>query len=229
VRHALARARENARSVREALTKEVFSNLNEVYREIDRSRRRAGRDPVAAQQEVVRIHGAILTTLGAIEHTMSRDQGWTFMKLGEALERTQRTLLVLQAKLPVLGKVATADLPLFYARWRALLRSVASLENYRGAQGGRLDPELIARFLLFDRAAPRSVLCGVNRIRGYLDRLPGGQVTSEADRVLGRLHATLSYDDEALFAKSDLSGFCAQAAESLTTAHAAITREYFPS
>ncbi len=229
VRHSLARARENARSVREALTKEVFGNLNEVYRELDGSRRRAGRDPVAAQQEVVRIHGAILTTLGAMEHTMSRDQGWNFMKLGEALERTQRTLLVLRAKLPVLAQEAGADLPLFYARWRGLLRSVASLENYRRARGGQLDPEQIARFLLFDRAAPRSVLCGVNRIRGYLDRLPGGQATSEADRVLGRMHATLSYDDDTILTKSDLPGFCAQAAESLAAAHRAIAREYFPS
>jgi uncharacterized alpha-E superfamily protein len=229
VRHSLARARENARSVREALTKEVFSNLNEMYRDLDRSRRRAARDPVAAQQEVVRTHGAILTTLGAMEHTMSRDQGWNFMKLGEALERAQRTLLVLRAKLPVLSQYGGADLPLFYARWRGLLRSVASLENYRGSRGGQLDPARIAQFLLFDGTAPRSVLCGVNRIRGYLDRLPGGQTTSEADRILGRLHAALRYDDDTILTKSDLPGFCAQAADSLTAAHEAIARQYFPS
>lgn len=229
VRHSLAQARENARSVREALTKEVFGNLNEVYRGLDRSRRRAARDPVSARQEVVRVHGAILTTLGAIEHTMSRDQGWNFMKLGEALERAQRTLLVLRAKLPVLAhEGVSADLPLFYARWRGLLRSVASLENYRSAHGGRLDPEQIVRFLLFDRAAPRSVLCGVTRIRGYLDRLPGGSATSEADRILGRLHATLSYDDESILGKTELPGFCATSAECLVASHDAIVRQYFP-
>jgi len=178
---------------------------------------------------VVRIHGAILTTLGAIEHTMSRDQGWNFMKLGEALERAQRTLLVLRAKLPALAQEDLSDLPLFYARWRGLLRSVASLENYRAARGGQINPEQIVRFLLFDRSAPRSVLCGVNRIRGYLDRLPGGQATSEADRILGRLHATLSYDDDTIFTKLELPGFCAQAAERLAAAHEAIVREYFPS
>ena len=229
VRHSLGQARENARSVREALTKEVFLNLNEAYRQLDRSRRRAARDPVSARQEVVRIHGAILTTLGAIEHTMSRDQGWNFMKLGEAIERVQRTLLVLRAKLPVLAQEGSPDLPLFYARWRGLLRSVASLENYRVARGGQLDPEQIVRFLLFDRSAPRSVLCGVNRIRGYLDRLPGGHATSEVDRILGRLHATLSYDDEAIMTKSELPVFCAESAAGLVAAHEAIVREHFPS
>lgn len=229
VRHSLAQARENARSVREALTKEVFGNLNEVYRELDRSRRRAARDPVSARQEVVRIHGAILTTLGAIEHTMSRDQGWNFMKLGEAIERVQRTLLVLRAKLPVLAQEGSADLPLFYARWRGMLRSVASLENYRSARGGQLDPDQIVRFLLFDRAAPRSVLCGISRIRGYLDRLPGGQATSEADRILGRMHAMLSYDDEEILTRSELPGFCAESADGLVAAHDAIARQYFPS
>jgi len=229
VRHSLAQARENARSVREALTKEVFGNLNEAYRELDRSRRRASRDPVSARQEVVRIHGALLTTLGAIELTMSRDQAWNFMKLGEALERTQRTLLVLRAKLPALATETGADVPLVYARWRGLLRSVGSLENYRAARGGQIDPEQIVRFLLFDRTAPRAVLCGVNRIRGYLDRLPGGQATSEADRILGRLHATLSYDDDAILGKLELPGFCAEAAQRLAAAHEAIVREYFPS
>jgi len=229
VRASLGRARENARSVREALTKEVYGNLNEAYRELGRSRRRAARDPVAAQQEVVRTHVSILTTLGAIEHTMSRDQGWSFMKLGEALERVQRTLLVLRTKLPLLAAAPTEDSPLFYARWRGLLRAIASLENYRSAQGGQLQPDAVVRFLLFDPSTPRSVLCGVNRIRGYLDRLPGGQATSDADRLLGRLHATLRYEDETLLAQGDLPGFCTAAAEALSLAHEALAREYFPS
>lgn len=228
VRHSLARARENARSIREALTKEVFSNLNELHRELARPRRISG--PIAGQEVVASTHQAILTTLGAIEHTMSRDQGWVFMKLGEAMERTRRTLLVLRAKLPTLALDAgDAGLPLYYARWRGLLRSLASLENYRMTHGARLEPETVIRFLLFDRVAPRSVYVGVTRLVRYLDQLPGGERTSEADRTLGRLHAALTWNDDEIVRKGDLVEFCAEAAAQLGVAHGAIAREYFPS
>ena len=175
------------------------------------------------------VHRSILTTLGAVEHTLSRDEGWSFMKLGEAIERTQRTLLVMRSKLPSLQvEGASADLPVFYARWRGLLRSVASLENYRAAQGGDLEPERVMRFLLFDATAPRSALCGVNRIRGYLDRLPGGAVVSEADRILGQIHAALVYDNDRILAKDGVHEFCAETSERLGAAHEALSRQYFP-
>lgn len=228
VRHSLGRARENARVVREALTREVFADLNECHLELDRLRRRRPRDPAVARDGVSRIHRSVITVLGSVEHTLSRDQGWTFMKLGEAMERTRRTLMVLSAKLPGLApRAERSDLPLFYARWRGLLRSVASLENYRALHGGDLVPERVIRFLLFEPTAPRSVLCGVTRLRTYLDRLPGGSGISDADRVLGRLHAALTYDDDRIL-KQDVAGFAAEAVAQLAAVHEAVARQYFP-
>lgn len=228
VRHSLASARENARAVREALTREVFASLNECHLDLERLRRRRLRDPVAAQNEIARVHRTVLEILGSMEHTLSRDQGWTFLKLGEAMERTRRTLMVLHAKLPGLHSAAgRADLPLFNARWRSLLRSVASLENYRARHGGDLVPEQVIEFLLFEPDAPRSVLCGVNRLRTYLDRLPGGPQVSEADRVLGRLHALLSYDGDRVM-KQDVASTATELVGQLSIAHDAICRQYFP-
>jgi uncharacterized alpha-E superfamily protein len=228
VRHSLGRARENARSIREALTREVFEDLNESHRELERLRRRGLRDPAAAHDEVARTHRSILTALGSIEHTLSRDQGWTFMKLGEAIERTQRTLMVLQAKLPRLAaRGESRDLPLLYARWRGLLRSVASLENYRARHGGDLQPQRVVRFLLLEPTAPRSMLCGVSRICGYLERLPRNPGIGEAERVVGRLRAALLYDAAAILEK-DVAGFCAESVQQLAVAHETIVRQYFP-
>lgn len=228
VRHSVAHARENARSVREALTREVYSDLNECHLDLERLRRRGLRDPVAARSEVARINRSVITILGSIEHTLSRDQGWTFLKLGEAMERTRRTLLVLQAKLPALSSQAErSDLPLFYARWRGLLRGVASLENYRARHGGDLDPGRVVNFLLFEPTAPRSVQCGATRLRAYLDQLPGGGSVSDADRILGRLHAALTYECDRIM-KQDVAGFAAETAQQLLLAHDAITRQYFP-
>jgi uncharacterized alpha-E superfamily protein len=229
VRNSVGLARENGRSVREALTREVFSNLNEGYLELEELRRHPPRDSVSAQGEVARTHRRLLTTLGSIENTLTRDQGWTFMKLGEAIERTRRTLLVLCAKLPTLRAApAEGDLPLFYARWRGLLRSVASLENFRRAHGAQLVPERVVRFLLFDRLAPRSALCGVSRIANYLRQLPGGAGPSGAERIVGKLLARLTYEDDEIMREPDPVRFCHGVVNELTAAHDAVCRQYFP-
>lgn len=225
----LARARENVRGVREALTREVFLHLNECYRELDERRRRRLRDPVVGHDLAARTHRDILTTLGAMENTLSRDEGWTFMKLGESMERTLRTLLVLRAKLPgLLADPEGTDVPLLYARWRSLLRMLASLENYRRVHGAGLVSERVVRFLLFDRLTPRSVCCGVARMQGYLRQLPGSEPMGEAPRVVGRLQARLTFEDDRIMANPDPKIFCDEIEAQLGLAHEALSRQYFP-
>jgi len=227
VHSTLARARENARGVREAVTREIFENLNEAYQDL--KRRRRFRDRVVALETVVKSHRAILTTLGAIEHTLSRDQGWTFMKLGEVMARTLRTLLVLRAKLPGLRSAAGADLPLYYARWRSLLRCVASLENYRRVEGSQVDPDAVVRFLLFDPVAPRSVRCGLARMKRSIDALPRASTITRPARVAGTLLARIEYNDEEIMEEPNLTPFCDELIQEIHTLHDALEREYFPS
>jgi uncharacterized alpha-E superfamily protein len=227
VRHSLGRARENARSIREALTQEVFSNLNEAFRSLEDHSRKGIVDPAISAEVVAKTHRAILTTLGAIEHTLSRDQGWTFMKFGEALERTLRTLMILRAKLPQLRTSAgSLDLPIFYARWRCLLRSVGSLENFRRQHGAGLDPDEVVRFLLFDPHTPRSIHCGLTRVKAYLEQLPDGR-HSKAARIAGRLVATITYEDDRILAKPDLADFCDETTLALGAIHEAVESQYF--
>lgn len=227
VLNSLGRARENGRAVREALTREVFLNLNEAYRALDERRRKSTRDPVATLDAVADTHRAILTALGAMEHTLTRDQGWTFLKLGEAIERTLRTLEVLRVKLPGLRERENqVDLPLYYARWRALLRSVASLENFRRVHGASLDPRAVVHFLLFDSVTPRSVRCGVVRMKNYLDQLPSGRDMSQAQRIIGKALATVSYEDDRIMSSPDLGDACEQLIQELEALHVALDRHY---
>jgi len=228
VRHSLARARDNARSVREALTREVFLDLNEAFRNLERLGRRLPRDPVRAATEVSGTHRDVRRVLGSMELTLSRDLGWTFLKMGEAIERAQRTLTVLGTRLPTLGTVPDAGaLPLFYARWRALLRSLASLENYRSARGASLEPASVLRFLLFEPSAPRSVACGTARLAAYLERLPRADASSAARRIVGRMDAALRYDGEERLEKEGPVWLCEQLGQQLAAAHDEIARVYF--
>ena len=227
VRWSLARARENARSVREALTRETFLTLNTAWRDLETLARQPLASPGEGFEAVGRVHGDILGVLGAMEHTLSRDAAWTFLKLGEAMERTRRTALVLRAKLPQLSGGQGRDLPLVYARWRSLLRSVSSLENFRRQHGARLDPEQVIRFLLFDRHAPRSIYCGLARMKNYLAQLPQREQAEGAARIVGRLLARVEYDDAQILEKPDLTPFLGEVLARLYAADEAIARQYF--
>jgi len=228
VHSSLARARENARVSREAISREVFQNLNTAYRDLDRLRRKRAMNPTFALESVAGTHRAVLTTVGAMVHTLSRDQGWIYLRLGEALERTLRTLLILRAKLPT---VVTAepgiDLPLLYARRRALLRSLSCLEAFRRVHGAALSPDRIIEFLIFNDAAPRSIRGGVRTILDLLDQLPDGSSISAADRITGRLAAELTYDDAQILSEPDVASFLDHAIHEIEQAHEAVTRQYF--
>jgi uncharacterized alpha-E superfamily protein len=170
-------------------------------------------------------HSSILTTLGAIEHTLTRGEGWNYMKIGEAIERTQRTLFVLKTRLPSLAKWdQDSGSPLYFASWRSLLRSLASQENYRIEHGPRFQPEHVIRFLLFHPGAPRSVLCGVHRMIGYLKGMPeAGPASRDARRRLGKLSAQLEFDQDDLIKDGALIPFLEHATSELYQVHECIS------
>ena len=228
VHYALRRARDNARSVREALTVEVFLALNETFRALESHARRGLADPPSLRDALGSTHKGLFTIAGAIEHTFTRDQGWLFLKLGESLERIYRTALILRAKLPALvAPEPRADVALYYTQWRTLLRALGSLENYRRSYGARLEPEVVVPFLLFDPHSPRSLRYGTEAVKGYLERIAGGTESMPAARLVGRLHADLLYQDDRLAAAGADATFLDRVVDTVAQAHEALTAQYF--
>jgi hypothetical protein len=147
--------------VREALTLEVFLALNEAFRALEAYERKGMPDLPAFRDALSATHKGIFTVVGAIDHTSTRDEGWRFLKLGESLERSYRSALVLHTKLPaLLAAEARGDAPLYYTQWRTLLRGLSSLENYRRVYGARLEPNLLGLLRL------RHIPC--RYVSGYL-------------------------------------------------------------
>src|SRR5260221_5312431 len=79
----LKKARDNARTVREALTIEVFVNLNETYRELEGYDRARVADRPAFRSALAAAQRGILSTAVAIEQTLARDPRWLILKLGD--------------------------------------------------------------------------------------------------------------------------------------------------
>jgi uncharacterized alpha-E superfamily protein len=226
VHYSLRKARENARSVREALTVEAFLAINETFRPLDALSRRGLTDPPALRDALGATHKGVFATIGAIEHTFTRDEGWLYLKLGESLERAFRTALVLRAKLPALGAAEPrADVALYYTQWRTLLRALSSLENYRRVYGARLEPDLVVSFLFFDPHSPRSLRYGAEAVKHHLERIAGEP--GPALRLIGRLHAELSYHDGASPPGADQAAFLDRVVDVIGQAHDALSAQYF--
>jgi uncharacterized alpha-E superfamily protein len=226
--YALRRARENARSVREALTVEVFLALNETFRTLEAHSRRGLSDPPSLRDALVSTHKGLFTIGGAIEQTFPRDEGWFFLKLGEALERVYRTALVLRAKLPGLAAAEPrGDVALYYTQWRTLLRALGSLENYRRSYGARLEPELVVPFLMLDPHTSHSLRYGLEAVRDCLGRIGGAGDTTTTGRLIGRLHADLCYRDEPSQAGIGDPVFLDRVVDTMAQVHDALDAQYF--
>jgi uncharacterized alpha-E superfamily protein len=226
--YSLRKARENARAVREALTVEVFVALNETWRGLEAYTGPTSLDAPTFREALSRVQRGILSSVGAIDHTLTRDQGWMFLKLGEAIERVVRTATVLYTKLPpLLAPEPKLDLPLVYTRLRALLRGLSSLENYRQAFGARIEPAHVLGFLLFATDAPRSIRYGAAAVKAQLDRLTEGGPPIPAGRIIGRLHANLAYRDEAMTDGIDPMPLLDHVLSELIRTHDALSVQFF--
>ena len=228
IHFSLRKARENARSVREALTVEAFMSINETFRAVDLYASKGLTDVPGLRDALASTHKGIFSVVGAIDATFTRDEGWHFLKLGESVERTYRASVILQARLPaLLASEPRTDVPLFYSQWRSLLRILSSLENYRKVHGARLEPDLVVAFLFFDAQSPRSLRAGTATIREYLEHIAGGRDLTPAARVIGKLYADLSYADASAIRAAEVSAFLAGVVDALIRAHDALTVQYF--
>ncbi len=194
----LAAARDNARSVREAISSEMWEQLNRFHH-LSRSeafRGLAASDPYAFFS---RIRQESMAFAGVVDATMSHDEAWHFARLGRDLERADQTSRMLDVKyFLLLPSVADIGSPLDDLQWSALLRSASALEAYR-KRHGRIRPERVAEFLILDRSFPRSILPCLLAGQESARVLSAGtgtvpqRVHNAVEVRLGRLAARLTY------------------------------------
>ena len=193
----ISKARENARSIRPEITKELWEQINHLYYFVKNGLEKKQwkkKDPRAYFDEIKK--GCQLFW-GIIDATISRTEGWHFGRIGKLLERADKTSRILDVKyhmlLPSPKDVGT---PLDIIQWTALLKSVSAYDMYR-KNNGKLSPEGIASFLILDTEFPRSMLRCLNNAEMSLKKI-SGQVSgyaNKAEKELGLLSSQLEYAD----------------------------------
>jgi uncharacterized alpha-E superfamily protein len=171
---AIGAARENARSIREVISLEVWEATNELYLWLQSLEARALYD---SQRYAFykHIRSGCRLIAGLLRSTMLHEAPLNFIWLGMLLERAGWTARVLDVHHHVLTRhEAEADVTQA-ALWLAVLRACSGMEPFLKRHGTAITRDAVASFLLFDGAFPKSVIYCVReaRTRFAVIRPPG--------------------------------------------------------
>lgn len=184
-----AAARQNARSVRTALTVDMWSALNDTWNALRSAEFQGERLPAFLEW----VRERVLLFNGAAQDTMLRGEPWLFVQLGTMLERADNTARLLDVKHNLLAPAQQGTVE--YGQWQAILQSVSALRAYHWVYRDRLEPAKIAELLILRRELPRSLVACHGRVLEVLDAIADGQGgrRGECHRMAGELHARLRY------------------------------------
>ena len=226
----LRAARENARSVREIISADLWEQINASYHLVES----AGRNPKGVSVnpnefcQQIRLLGMLIN--GIYDDTMNHGEGWHFSRLGRFLERADKTSRILDVKyfilLPDVRHVGTAYDDV---QWGALLRATGGLNAYRQIYG-RIVPANVAEFLLFDRRFPRSVLFSLTTALNSLNAINGtqaGTYQDKAEQLLGKLCAEQAYLDVSTVFESGLHEFTDRLQVDINLVNDAVSQIFF--
>ncbi|MBF2083782.1 MULTISPECIES: alpha-E domain-containing protein [Thermoleptolyngbya] len=190
----LQMARENARSVRESISSEMWEQVNDFYLMVKDACQRPDDLDLSDFFSQVKMSSHLFA--GVMNATMSHNEGWHFGRIGRMIERADKTARILDVKYFILlPSVKDVGTPLDELQWIALLKSASGYEMYRKRQH-RITPQDVVNFLVLDREFPRSIQFCLLEAERSLHQITGssrGVWRNPAERALGKLRSELDY------------------------------------
>ncbi len=167
----LGMARSNARTVRTALSSEVWEAVNEYWMAMKTALARPVTEKnLAAVLSEIRTRTAIVR--GTLHGTMLRNDIYNFCRLGTFVERADNTARILDVKYYVLLPSASfVGSSVDNIQWENILRSVSADRSFSWLHGGEVTPAGIVDFLILDRRMPRSLAFCHSKIQENLQSL----------------------------------------------------------
>ena len=195
--NSLINARENARAVRPEITKEVWQQINDLHYFVIEGVENELWKKSDPRNFFVDVKKGCQLLYGLFDSTISKNEGWHFGKIGQAIERADKTSRVLDVKYHILLPTPEAvGSPLDLVQWSALLKSVSAYDMYR-RKYGKLNPVTISEFLIFDQDFPRSMVSCLISAEHSLQAITHNEMRhyTSSGKQLGILKSQLAYAD----------------------------------
>ncbi|WP_424812188.1 alpha-E domain-containing protein [Roseococcus sp. YIM B11640] len=161
-------ARHNARTVRTALTVDMWSGLSDSWarlRSVQPSEFQGERLPGFLEW----VRERVLLFNGAAMDTMLRNEAWLFVQLGTALERADNTARLLDVKHELL--TSEKETTVQHGQWQAILQSASALRAYHWVFRDKLEAAGVAELLVLRPELPRSLAASYERVCEVLDAI----------------------------------------------------------
>ena len=187
-------ARENARSIREVVSLEVWEIVNELYLYVsgEEGRREYAENRWAFYRNVRKL---CALALGFTESTMLHDAPLDFIWLGVELERAGQTARTTDVHHHAFTTLPNKHEVMDTALWLSLLRCCSGFEPFMKRHRGAVTGQAVAAFLLLEPSFPRSVRHSIQEAYERLasirppaeHQLPGGRALSRMEALSGML------------------------------------------
>jgi uncharacterized alpha-E superfamily protein len=220
-------ARENARSVQDHITKELWQCLNDFYHTIRDEHLVRGLhadDPVSILDVLVR-QG--LLYYGILDITMARGEGYAFINIGKFIERGVQSADILDVKF--------SDLQYDFTRtdttyWKYLLLSISGYELYLKTYRTGFDARNVVEQIVLNRDFPRSILYSVSRLQLHFERLKSDrnkEAYQKIDFMIGKIHSKVRYSTVDSILELGLHAYLIGIKEDLSEVGNALNQHYF--
>jgi uncharacterized alpha-E superfamily protein len=225
----LRSARENARTVRETISLEMWNALNGLWLWMGENE---ARDMYDSEREMFyhEVNDRCHLFRGVWHNTVLHEEPFHFMRLGLNLERAGHTARILDLHHHALSGAARVPAEAVAAvEWIAILRTRYAYEPFfkkrRSALGGRA----VAEFLLKEENFPSSVAYAVARAQGALDRIrpPDSAIGLRSAELLRVLRSTVANLDVGRAIGSNIHGVLTHIVDQTAELSQAINEEYF--
>lgn len=194
----LKNARENARTVRDSISIEMWEHINRTYHFILEAVNSHGWKQLNAASFFNEVRRSCQLFLGIVDTTISRTEGWHFGTIGHFIERADKTSRFLDIKYFILlPKIKDVGSTIDLMQWTSILKSASAYQMYR-QQYSKITPSDIAQFLIFNRFFPRSIRFALMQAESSLHAITGTPLSTfsnSAEKKLGQLRSELEYTD----------------------------------
>ena len=216
-------ARENARSVREQISGEMWEAINKLFLLV-RSAPRGRATALHSLFGELRNYAHLFQ--GAADATMDHGEAYEFIRLGLHLERAEKTTRIVGARYPEAAGLDEND-PFRPRALGDLLRSCSAFEAYVRHHGTTFEPVPVAEELVRSADSPRSVRHCVVNCLDAVERI--GSDNRAPRRLLGRLAAELEFDEPIDVSGAEVGAAMTRLLGGINSVGEAITKAYFAS
>jgi len=195
----LSEARENARTIRETITADMWETINTFYLWINDASPEHLNDLEHMQEFFTRIRQSCQLFQGIVDSTFMRNEAWHFGQMGRYIERADKSSRFLDVNyFSLMRENLHGNSTLDLMHWNAVLKSVSAYNMY-WQTFRKINPQNIVSFLILNKTFPRSIAYCVRQTEKSLYAIAGSApqmgYANLAEKLVSKLRAEMEYTE----------------------------------